>query len=97
MKFTKADKEWKLQIMQPTCEVCGSRVLLDPHHYIYRSQSSELRTNIRNGVCLCRYPCHYKAHTDKKWFSDWMQKNRPADKAHCDNKLKEQNLIKKGV
>jgi len=89
MKYTKADKEWKLQIMKPFCEVCGKTlVILDPHHYIARSQCSELRNNIRNGVCLCRN-CHNKAHQDKKWFGDWFQKNRPADKSACDNILKE--------
>jgi len=89
------DKEWSGQIIggRDYCEVCGKTLVhLAPHHYIYRSQCLALRHEIRNGICICP-ECHNKAHKDRKWIGDWMQKNRPADKKFCDNRYLEDNKI----
>ena len=98
---SKEDKEFRSQVIggSYSCEVCGFSTtgFLHAHHYKHRSQSSALRHEIRNGVRLCGVEgnnCHAKAHSDPKWFEDWMHKNRPADKNYCDNILNNSRRIK---
>ena len=85
----KLDKCWAGQVIGGgPCEVCGSRFMVDAHHYIKRTNFN-LRWNIRNGIRLCRLKCHKWAESDPKWFAKWFQKNRPADKEYCDRVAKE--------
>ena len=88
---------WKSEVIGGAtwCEICGeNELIIDPHHYIHKSQCPQLKDDIRNGIRLCRFgknDCHGKAHSagGKKFIADWFQKNRPADKSACDNILKE--------
>jgi hypothetical protein len=55
-----AGKLWKLVVLrnnQGRCYVCGSRFMIDPHHFIPKRISLNLRYNPENGVALCR-KCH---------------------------------------
>jgi len=104
------DKEWRLEVLGGgwSCEICGvssTGAYFHPHHYIHKSQSKELRMNIRNGVRLCRL-CHDKVHqaskkdenskliAGKEWFANEFQRIRPGDKSVCDEILQKEREIK---
>ena len=94
---------WKSEVIGGAtwCEICGENsLIIDAHHYIHKSICPQLKDEIRNGIRLCRWgknDCHTKAHRagGRGFIEDWMNKNRPADKAHCDRILQEYNQIKK--
>lgn len=64
----KADELWKQAVLknyQGKCYVCGSKFMVDAHHFIPRRISLALRYDLENGVALCR-----KCHTALHWKSD---------------------------
>jgi len=64
------EKLWKLVVLrnyQGRCYVCGSKFMVDPHHFVPKRISLNLRYNPENGVALCR-----KCHTALHWKSDPM-------------------------
>jgi len=65
---SEADKLWKIVVLrnyEGKCYVCGSKFMVDSHHFIPRRISLNLRYNPENGICLCR-KCHSAVH----WKSD---------------------------
>ena len=102
----KADKALQdfYQVLGLKCEVCGEPANL-VHHFIEKSQSTNLRFCGKNLVPLCT-SCHCKHHLrgdpaihatilfkrGKKWYN-WIQKNREIKKKYTLDELRELALF----
>lgn len=72
-----ADKLWQKIITRGgSCKLCGDTFAIAGHHIIHKSQSSYLRYDLENGICLCR-KCHYKWHLNDNYMTaNWAKKNK---------------------
>jgi len=60
----KADKLFYQVVMAKNngiCEVCGA-MASTAHHFVFKSQSAELRYDTRNGIPIC-LKCHFRIHS----------------------------------
>lgn len=58
------DKQWSKEIKirdGHICQKCGATDDLESHHIYNHFDYPELRTNIDNGICLCKL-CHFRFH-----------------------------------
>lgn len=67
-----AYSEWRRKVYERddyTCQRCGAKgVSLNAHHLESYSHNRELRTELDNGVTLCK-PCHHEFHTRYGFFT----------------------------
>jgi len=71
-------REWYISIRNRdgwTCQVCGAVGSFEAHHVFGRV--GELRTDIDNGIYLCR-TCHEIAHSNTVAFRAWWSEKYPA-------------------
>jgi len=66
-KHTKADRYWRIGVIRrdKICQCCGSRKNRQAHHLNCYSYFPDERTDIDNGITLCR-SCHTQFHTNFK-------------------------------
>jgi len=89
-EIEKLDKEWSLRVRTRykfKCQVCGAiSHNNNAHHIIPKHDNSELRHDVRNGICLC-FRCHKvgpkAAHQNALWFNKWLRKNAYAQWRWC--------------
>jgi len=66
------NREWRNQVFKRdeyTCQECGARgVYLEPHHIIPLKVDWDKKTEINNGITLCR-PCHQKTLGKEEKFA----------------------------
>jgi hypothetical protein len=79
----KADKLWSEAIRKiGHCEICGATDYLNAHHIVSR-KNSNLRWNLRNGVCLCAGKCHKfglnSVHNNPFTIVDFLTSKKPQD------------------
>lgn len=66
---------WKKAVKKiGKCEICGSNENLEAHHIIPWEYSIKGRTDVKNGMCLCK-ECHKMMHNDNEWI-DYMRNRR---------------------
>ena len=64
--------KWKKRVKKiGKCQTCGSRENLVAHHIVPWCHSINGRTDIDNGMCLCK-ECHKMMHNDVEWI-DYMR------------------------
>lgn len=73
--------KWRKEVLQRdnhTCQCCGSKRNLFVHHLNNFSDFKEHRTNVDNGITLCK-DCHYNfhkiygfKHTTKNMFENFL-------------------------
>ena len=57
-------KAWRKSVLEAgKCAECGATDNLEAHHIKSAKDFPELRTNKKNGKCLCN-KCHKKEHSD---------------------------------
>ena len=73
--------EWRKAVFERDnfiCQKCGSKVDLNAHHIEAFADNRELRTELSNGVTLCK-ACHgnfhhnYGYHSTRAKFNEWME------------------------
>ncbi len=58
------------------CVKCGGGVGLQAHH-IKNRDYTKLRTDIKNGLCVC-FMCHVPFfHSEPKRAKEWLEEHRP--------------------
>lgn len=59
---------WKKKVKaKGKCEICGATEKLEAHHVVPWEYSITGRTDVSNGMCLCK-ECHKMMHDDVKWL-----------------------------
>jgi len=58
---SQALKLWYNKYLKDACEVCGSKFVLQGHHYFFRSSYGYLMFEKSNHITLCR-KCHATLH-----------------------------------
>lgn len=67
--------KWKKDVKKKgECEICGSKENLEAHHIIPWEYSVKGRTDVKNGMCLCK-DFHKKMHNDA-WWAEYMRNKR---------------------
>ena len=73
---SEADKLWFLKYLKNCCEVCGTKGILQAHHFFYRSSYGHLRYLPENHITLC-HACHFLLHhQDPKAIEDQITAKR---------------------
>ena len=87
------DKKWQETIrllFGHKCAVCG-RQGTEAHHIVYR-RNRAFRWHPLNGVLLCKEHHIPFAHEQRKWFTEWLKHNLPAQYKYCIDEFNENNI-----